>query len=189
MPPKKGPGVDQADVERAKALAAIGTPRKQIAAQIGASMATVQRYIRRPDETPEQEEARIRQLIRHIESIHEVLLLAEAKVIDSLKNNEIKGKDAAVIWAIHLDKLLMLEAKVAPTEQTTKTFTLKVISDGSDSKSLPSPGEVPQLESAVPLDDRGSGFGENLLGLPGGRDPEFGAEDLGGGGSLDVQGA
>lgn len=168
MPAKLGPGVDQSVVERVKLLSEQNVPQTTIAKQCDISVATVRRYIKRQDETPEQEEARNAERIKIIGQIYEVCHLAEAKVIDSLKKNEIKGKDAAVIWAIHLDKMLLLEAKIGSRDQTTETITFKFVSDGTENRPQLDTGEVSHLPVEIQGDDMRIGGGEDLLRLPGG---------------------
>lgn len=168
MPAKLGPGVDQSTVERAKALAAIGTKRNVIAKQLDISLATVQRYIRRPDETPEMEEARTKELVRFVETGWKIEHLAMATVMEGLENKEIKPKDAAVIMGIMADKLLAVEAKLGHQSTDTETITFKFVSDGPNNRPLPDTGEVPHLPESIQGDDMRIGSGEDLLRLPGG---------------------
>ena len=168
MPAKLGPGVDQATVERVKILSEQGVPQPIIAKQCDISVATVRRYIRRPDDTPEMEEARNLERQRCIKEAYEVIHLAEARVREALLKNEIKGKDCAVIWGIHSDKVLIWEAKSGPQDKTTETITFKFVSDGTDNKPLPDTGEVPHLESEIQGGDSGDRVREDVLRLPGG---------------------
>jgi len=167
MPAKLGPGVDQSVVERAKALAAIGTKRTVIAKQLDISVATVQRYIRRPDLTPEMEEARNQELIRFVETGWQIEHLAMATVMEGLENKEIKPKDAAVIMGIMADKLLAVEAKLGHQTQDTETITFKFVSDGTENRPLPDAREIPHLPEQISGDDMRPGGGEDLLRLPG----------------------
>jgi transcriptional regulator with XRE-family HTH domain len=186
VPAKKGPGVDQSVVEQVKALRATNVPQRTVADQLGIHISTVRRYERRQDETPEQYEARAKELVRFAENAWEVVRLAVIEVIEGLRNKEIKPKDAAVIGGIYFDKILAAESRIGGNEKTTERFVLEVVTSESKSDSLPDPGEVSQLPSAVQSDDLRIGGGENVLGVLGSGDPESGTENVRGGGSFDL---
>ena len=178
MPAKLGPGVDQSVVERAKALAAIGTKRTVIAKQLDISVATVQRYIRRPDLTPEMEEARTQELVKFVGSGWEVVHLAVATVIDGFKKRQIKPKDAAIVGGIYFDKILQAESRLAPQSQSTETITFKFVSDGTENRPLPDAREIPHLPEPVQSDDMRPGGGEDVLRLPGGSPDSTGVPQI-----------
>jgi len=168
VPAPKGPGVDQSIVERVKALRAMGTSQATIAKQLDIHISTVRRYERRIDDTPELQEARVRELERCVGEGYEIIHLAMALVHDALQKKEIKGKDAAVITGIMADKTEMWVGRLAPQAKDTETITFKFVSDGTDNKPLPDTGEVPHLPGEVQGGDSGDRVREDLLRLPGG---------------------
>jgi hypothetical protein len=174
---KHGSGVDQGDVERAKLLFANKTPMSVIAKQLGCSVQTARRYVHREDETPEQEEVRNLERERCIKEAYQVIHLAEAQVINSLKKGEIKGKDAAVIWGIHSDKVLAWEAKSAGIKDTKGPLVTFNFTTTDNSPPLPHTTEVPLIRSKVQGDDMRLGVGKDLLRLSGGSPDKPGAED------------
>ena len=188
MPAPKGPGVDQSVVERVKALRAMGTSQQKIADQLDISIQTVRRYERRPDDSPEQEEARTQELIRFVETGWKIEHLAMATVLDGLEKGEIKPKDAAVIMGIMADKILAVESRLGKsTGSDTETITFKFVSDGTENRPLPDAGEIPYLESPIQGDDLRPGSGEDVLRLPGGRENGSGVPQIvGSDSSLDL---
>ena len=179
MPAPKGPGVDQSVVERVKALRAMGTSQVTIAKQLDISVQTVRRYERRPDDSPEQEEARTQELIRFVETGWKIEHLAMATVLEGLEKGEIKPKDAAVIMGIMADKILAVESRLGKsTGSDTETITFKFVSDGTENRPLPDTGEIPHLESPIQSDDLRPGGGEDVLRLPGGRENGSGVPQI-----------
>ena len=188
MPAPKGPGVDQSTVERVKALRAMGTSQVTIAKQLDISVQTVRRYERRPDDSPEQEEARTQELIRFVETGWKIEHLAMATVLEGLEKGEIKPKDAAVIMGIMADKILAVESRLGKsTGSDTETITFKFVSDGTENRPLPDTGEIPYLESPIQSDDLRVGSGDDVLRLPRGRPDGSGVPQIvGSDSSLDV---
>ena len=187
MPASKGPGVDQSTVERVKALRATNVPQKTIAEQLGIHISTVRRYERRQDDTPEQEEARVRELVRCVESGYKIMHLGFERVVEGFEKKEIKAKDAAVITAIMADKIEMWVSRLAPQTKSTETITFKFVSDGPDNRPLPDAKEVPYLPEPISSDDLRPGSGEDVLRLPGGRQDGTGVpQEFGSDSSIDL---
>ena len=178
MPADKGPGVDQSVVERVKALRAMNVSQQKIADQLDISIQTVRRYERRPDDTPELQEARVRELERCVGEGYEIIHLAMALVHDALQKKEIKGKDAAVITGIMADKTEMWVGRLAPQAKDTETITFKFVSDGPDNRPLPDAKEVPYLPESVQSDDMRPGSGQDVLRLPGGSQNSTGEPEV-----------
>jgi len=187
VPAPKGPGVDQSIVERVKALRAMGTSQATIAKQLDIHISTVRRYERRIDDTPELQEARVRELERCVGEGYEIIHLAMALVHDALQKKEIKGKDAAVITGIMADKTEMWVGRLAPQAKDTETITFKFVSDGPDNRPLPDTGEIPHLPEPVQSDDMRPGSGKDVLRLPGGSQDGTGVSQVvGSDSSIDV---
>jgi len=178
VPATKGPGVDQSTVERVKALRATNVPQKTVAEQLGIHISTVRRYERRQDDTPEQEEARVRELVRCVESGYKIMHLGFERVVEGFEKKEIKAKDAAVITAIMADKIEMWVSRLAPQTKSTETITFKFVSDGPDNRPLPDAKEVPYLPESVQSDDMRPGSGQDVLRLPGGSQNSTGEPEV-----------
>jgi hypothetical protein len=144
----------------------------KVAREFNISTRTVGRYIKYDDDPEFAEEIAE---IRHLNQtkfitdawriMHKGLDIADAR----LEDPKTSAKDATTIVAILADKVHMMETYGAhKVEESSKTTIILEVVDGSTSKTLAIPGEISQLPGEIQGDDRGEGFGENILALPGG---------------------
>jgi len=139
----------------------------KVAREFNVSARTIGRWVNYDDDPEFAEEIAE---IRHLNQTkfitdawrisHKALEVAEER-LDSPKTS---AKDAITSSAILVDKIHMMETFGAhKVEEDSKVTFIVKVEDGNTSRPLPEPGEVLQLESQVSSDDRGQGFGEDVL--------------------------
>jgi len=167
--------VDKRTVELVKVLFSQGKNKSQIARELSTSARTIGRYLQYDDDPEFAEElAEIRKAnqSKYVTDawriVHKALVVAEARLDDP----KTSAKDATTVSGILVDKIHMMETTGGRQveEDLAVTFILRVpgVIDGDTSRPLAEPGDLPRLTGEVPGDDRGEGFGEDVLALPGG---------------------
>lgn len=160
---QKGAGVDPQLVEQVKMLHRMGQSQAQIARDKHMSVATVRRYLQRPDETPELEAERVEQAKNFIGKAWKAIDGLMNIVNIAIEKGDWKAKDAAVTAAILIDKISVLESKPREKGPSVPAITFNFTS------SLPDTKAVSFIEGEIQSDDLRPGSGEDILGLPGGR--------------------
>lgn len=178
MARRAGQAIDDELVEQVKALHKIGHTQKFIAKTTGLSMSTVQRYIKRPDETPAVVAERDRQFEDFVRKAwmaiqdYMDIILSSARDEDGKLRTDISPKDAAWITGVLFDKIATREANLRrPLEKPANyTFTFISTRDNAtaDSRPVSDTIEIPPIGEPVPGDDMRPGGGKDLLRLPGG---------------------
>jgi len=163
-----GAGVDQSTVEQVKALHRLNKSQNEIAKITGISQATVCRYIKRPDETPEQAEERERSMDEFVRRGWKLILdefvttLEEKTEIIKSATTTRELKDVMTMLGIMFDKLGMVNAeRRGPAERSVPALVLN-ISCPSQPDILADAGEVLYVESAVSGDGGGTRGGEDV---------------------------
>lgn len=185
---KRGTPIDQNLVEQVKVLRSQKRSQAQVARDLNISVCTVRRYERREDETPEQQEARIQNLVLSIDKAWRTIHVLEDQNYKDATEGNLSAKDAFVAKAIEIDKVAAMERQLATgdsTESQVKTTFVLQLADSGEVKSDAT--ELPLQSGEVPGDGVRIGSGENLLGLPGSCEAEPFSKDLGCCGGVDVQ--
>lgn len=184
---KRGTPIDQNLVEQVKVLRSQNRSQAQVARDLNISVCTVRRYERREDETPEQQEARIQNLVLSIDKAWRTIHVLEDQNYKDAVEGNLSAKDAFIAKAIEIDKVAAMERQLATGDSTESqvktTFVLQLANTGevvSDST------ELPQLGGEIPGDGVRPGSGEDVLRLPGGCEAEPCSKDLRCCGGIDV---
>jgi predicted transcriptional regulator len=175
MPEKKTPGtkVDIELVERAKAMRQANYKLKDIAKMLDISMATVQRYLARPDDVELAEASGDNELATFVKQYRKkaqnIVMLAAERVELGFKNGEIKAEKAAVIGGIYHDKLMApIKSHGNPSEKSNQliqfNFTVSGGEQDGDGKrdTQPDPRQVPPITVEVQGDDNGPRRGKDV---------------------------
>jgi len=162
------------DVELAKILFSQGKNKSRIARELNVSQRTIGRWLQYDDDPEFTEElAGIRKKYQFecMKLAWEVSMKALNVANGKLDDPKITAREAMTCFGIAFDKTHILETTGARRVEETQsvTFVFKV-QDGNNGGPLPISDEVPRLTGEVPGDDRGPGFGENILALPGGNE-------------------
>lgn len=141
----------------------------KIAREFNVSARTIGRWIQYDDDPEFAEEiAEIRRLnqTKFITDAWRIIHKALDVADERLDGPKTSAKDAITSSAILVDKVHMMETFGAhKVEEDSKVTFIVKVEDGNTDRPLPEPGEVLQLTGEVPSDDRGEGFGEDVLPL------------------------
>ncbi len=184
-------------VEHAKALRALDWKNRRIANQLGVDEATIRRWLKEPD-PPEIADALADLRLKKAQSyIHRAWNSIDGindevdRRIEAGELREEKLKDLAVMQAIYVDKINLLEAKRAP-RQDSSPINILIVPPGGDSghqtKTVADTVQVYDVEGEVLGDNLGPGSGEDVLRLPARCDDGSGVSgESRGNSSIDVQ--
>lgn len=160
-------------VEKVKTLSQMGWLDKDIAKELGISLASAWRYrqIADPDEAQESlQKYRDKNVKRFVNEAWDIIfklnVILEEKInqgADGFKN----ARDVAITVGIMIDKLTALETKTGLKKQQTAPISINILPpDGYTTQIIPDPIQVYDESEPIQCDDSGSRVGENVLRLP-----------------------